>query len=95
MYGGATAGVEGGADASTDQATAVDAEADPDATTDVDESWLDGAVLGAADVDEDALAVAMAEDELADMTPDEMALLEAGLVLGGDSTQPDDEEQEL
>jgi hypothetical protein len=43
-------------------------------------------------VDEDALAAALAEDELGDMTPDEMARLEASLVLGDDSSDSDDEE---
>jgi flagellar biosynthetic protein FlhB len=64
-----------------------------DAAADTDDAWLDGAALGPADVDEDALAVAMAEDELADVTTDEMAQLEAGLVLADDATHVDDEEQ--
>jgi hypothetical protein len=38
--------------------------------------------------------VAMAEDELGDITPDEMAQLEAGLVLGEVSTGLDGEERE-
>jgi hypothetical protein len=54
--------------------------------------WLDEAALTAEDVDEEALVVAMAEDELGDMTNDELAQLEAGLVLGEDSGNPDDEE---
>jgi flagellar biosynthesis protein len=58
-----------------------------------DDAWLDDAALTADDVDEDALAVAMAEDELGDMTSDELAQLEAGLVLGEEETNdPDDEE---
>jgi flagellar biosynthetic protein FlhB len=56
------------------------------------DDWLDEAALTAEDVDEEALAVAMAEDELGDMTNDELAQLEAGLVLGEDSDDPDDEE---
>jgi flagellar biosynthesis protein FlhB len=60
----------------------------------VDDAWLDDAGLNPADVDEDALAVAMAEDELGDITPDEMAQLEAGLVLGEVSTGLDGEERE-
>jgi hypothetical protein len=55
------------------------------------DAWLDEAVLTAAEVDEEALAVAMAEDELADMTSEELAQLEAGLVLGEDSDDPDEE----
>ena len=61
-----------------------------------DDAWLDDAALTAEDVDEDALAVAMAEDELGDMTSDELARLEAGRVLGEDDTNdPDDEEHAL
>jgi len=56
-----------------------------------EDAWLDGAVLTAEDVDEEALAVAMAEDELGDMSKDELAQLEAGLVLGEDSDDPDEE----
>ena len=56
------------------------------------DDWLDEAALTAEDVDEEVLAVAMAEDELGDMTNDELAQLEAGLVLGEDSGNPDDEE---
>ena len=56
------------------------------------DDWLDEAALTAEGVDEEALAVAMAEDELGDMTNDELAQLEAGLVLGEDSGNPDDEE---
>jgi flagellar biosynthetic protein FlhB len=44
-------------------------------------------------VDEEALAVAMAEDELGNVTPDELALLEAGMVIPSDAV--DDEEPEL
>lgn len=60
---------------------------------DPDDSWLEDAALGPDDVDEDALAVAMSEDELADMTPEEMAGLEAGLVLGDDPTAVDEEQE--
>jgi flagellar biosynthetic protein FlhB len=62
--------------------------------TDPDEAWLDGAALTLDDVDEEALAVAMAEDELGDVTAAELAQLEAGLVLGDDPIDPDLEEQE-
>ena len=61
---------------------------------DAGEAWLDAAALGPADVDEDALAAAMAEDELGGMTPEELAHLEAGLLLGNDSTDIDDEDLE-
>jgi hypothetical protein len=36
----------------------------------------------------------MAEDELGGMTPEELAQLEAGLLLGNDSTDIDDEDLE-
>jgi flagellar biosynthesis protein FlhB len=68
----------------------IDGESDAVAPAE-DEDWLDGAALSQSDVDEDALAAAMAEDELGDITADEMARLEAGLVLGDDSSDPDDE----
>jgi hypothetical protein len=59
--------------------------------------WLDGDGLDAgpvdaepADVDETALAVAMADDELGDVTPEELAMLEAGLALeAGLGVEPD------
>jgi flagellar biosynthetic protein FlhB len=56
------------------------------------DAWLDDAALSPADVDEEALAAAMAEDELGDITPGEIAQLEASLALGEDSSSPDDEE---
>ncbi len=62
------------------------------ADADGDEAWLDGAALEPADVDEEALAAAMAADELRDLTPDEIAQFEAGLVLGDDSTDIEEEE---
>ncbi len=60
-----------------DGRSAADGEA-----ADLDDSWLESAALAPADVDEDALAVAMAQDELGDITATEIAELEAGLVLG-------------
>ena len=55
-------------------------------------------------MDEVALAAALAEDDLSDVTPEELAELEAGLerlpgravadVLGDDNTDADGEEQE-
>jgi flagellar biosynthetic protein FlhB len=63
------------------------------------DAWLDGAALRSADVDEDALAAALADDELGDITADELAQLEASLVLGDESSDVDaadvdEEEQE-
>ena len=49
-----------------------------DATHGEPPTWLDGDALGDSDVDEDALAIAMADDELADITPDEMSRFETG-----------------
>ena len=87
--GSATAGDE------LDAAVSGTANADVDAVD--GEAWLDAAALGPADVDEDALAAAMADDELGGMTPVELAQLEAGLLLGEDSedsTDVDGEELE-
>jgi flagellar biosynthetic protein FlhB len=61
---------------------------DPDGAA--GDAWLDAAALGPADVDEEALAEAMAEDELADITPDEMASFEADLVADDASAEADD-----
>jgi flagellar biosynthetic protein FlhB len=77
----------------TDFGAAADPAADPDDAVETVE-WLDDAALAPGDVDEAALAVAMAEDELADVTPDELAQLEASLVLGEDTTEPIDTEQD-
>jgi len=63
-----------------------DLDAEPSA------EWLDAAALGPEDIDEDALATAMAEDELGAITHEEMALLEAGLVFGDNPTEVDGEE---
>ena len=83
-------------DVDADADAGADADADPNVDMDGDagEAWLDAAALGPADVDEDALAAAMAEDELGGMTPEELAHLEAGLLLGNDSTDIDDEDLE-
>jgi flagellar biosynthesis protein FlhB len=82
-----------------------DVDMDAGDSGDMDDAWLGSAALKPGDVDEDALAVAMAEDELSDMTPEELAELEAGLerqpgravadVLDEDSTNPDAEEPDL
>ena len=68
LYGGAAAGEE------------IDVEA---MTAELDQAWLDEPVDGAdgadVDVDEDALAQAMDDDELGGMTPEELAELEADL----------------
>jgi type III secretion system FlhB-like substrate exporter len=70
------------------------APADADAPADSPDAWLDDAALKDGDVDEDALATALADDELADMTSEEMAQLEVGLDGTTDSTDstPIDEE---
>jgi len=91
---GSTAGAAN-ADATVVDATVVD----EDAVVDLDKGveWLDAAALGTVDVDEEALAAAMADDELGSMTPEELAQLEAGLILGEDSedsTDVDGEELE-
>jgi flagellar biosynthetic protein FlhB len=57
-----------------------------------DDAWIDAAPVEPAEVDEDALAAALAEDELGDVTPEELAGLEAGLVLGDDPTSLDDDD---
>jgi hypothetical protein len=49
------------------------------------DGWLDGAALAEGEVDEGALAAALAADELADITPEEIARLEAGLDIDADS----------
>jgi flagellar biosynthetic protein FlhB len=78
--------------AAADQDLGTDS-ADQDLGTD-SADWLDDAALEPGDVDEAALAVAMAEDELADVTAAELAQLEASLVLGEDSTELVDTEQD-
>ena len=77
-------------------ATEYDAAANPADAADAAETaeWLDDAALTLDDVDEDALAAAMSQDELADVTAEELAQLEAGLVLGDDTTDLPDTEQE-
>jgi flagellar biosynthetic protein FlhB len=67
----------------------LDLELDGDPT--VDDAWLEAAALGLDEVDEEALAEAMADDELGDLTPDEIAQFEADLD-GLDSAAADDEE---
>jgi flagellar biosynthetic protein FlhB len=100
---GETGGVSGlrGTGTATVVDARFDAAADPfsEMTTDMDrddvdsdDAWLDSAALDPSDVDEEALAAALAEDELSDMTADEMARLEASLVLDDDSSDSDDEE---
>jgi flagellar biosynthetic protein FlhB len=96
LYGGASEATAGHSDDAIDAISTATADAGRDLSpdADLDDAWLDTAALSPADVDEDALAVAMAEDELGDISPAEMAQLEAGLVLGDDQTNPDDEDQE-
>ena len=53
-------------------------------------SGCDAGSLGSADVDEDALAAAIAADELADVTADELAQMEAGLALGDEPDESDE-----
>jgi len=98
---GSTAGIPNQADAVIDPAVeaavvskartapALDLELDGDSA--VDDEWLESAALGLDEVDEEALAEAMAQDELGDITPDEIAQFEADLD-GLDSTTTDDEE---
>ena len=78
-------GVAGEPDAAVDPmpgAAVLGADTVVDVDTDgaVADAWLDAAALGPTDVDEEALAEAMAEDELGDITPDELAEFEADLV---------------
>jgi hypothetical protein len=73
-------------------AAALDLELDGDPA--VDDAWLESAALGLDEVDEEALAEAMADDELGDLTPDEIAQFEADLD-GLDSAAADDEELPL
>jgi flagellar biosynthetic protein FlhB len=82
------------AESEPDAAAAVDLNVNAAGDADGGEVWLEAAALGPADVDEDALAAAMADDELGGMTPEELAQLEAGLLLGEDSTDIDTEEPE-
>jgi len=99
LYGGAPETAGGDSDAAIDPTAGAGAGVESDAVVvvDVDEvgddAWLESAALGPADVDEEALAGAMAEDELGDITPDEIAEFEADLVTGDNSTDVDDEEQ--
>jgi len=105
LYGGApeTAGsdveptVESGAASGTNASGAAVLGAESKAVVEVDgtdaDAWLDSAALGPDEVDEDALAEAMAEDELGDITPDEIAEFEADLVADDDQAQDEDEEQ--
>jgi hypothetical protein len=62
--------------------------------TDPEDAWLDSAALSLDDVDEDAVAAAMAQDELRDVTAAELAQLEAGVALGDNQIDPELEEQE-
>jgi flagellar biosynthesis protein FlhB len=68
------------------------AEIDPDGAEVVDDAWLESAALDPEDVDEDALAEAMAEDELRDLTLTEIAQFEAGVDAGDDTATVEDEE---
>ena len=94
----ATAAAAGSAvlDGEVIEATAAtEPDAEPAAATESDvvpdDAWLDAAPVEPAEVDEDALAAALAEDELGDVTPEELAGLEAGLVLGDDPDSLDDD----
>jgi flagellar biosynthetic protein FlhB len=70
---------------------AADLDRELDGDSAVDDEWLESAALGLDEVDEEALAEAMADDELGDLTPDEIAQFEADLK-GMDSAAADDEE---
>jgi hypothetical protein len=86
LYGSASETTDG------DPGSAAAGTVNDDPDTEPSGEWLDAAALGPEDVDEDALATAMAEDELGAVTPEEMASLEAGLVLEDDPTEIDGEE---
>jgi flagellar biosynthetic protein FlhB len=62
--------------------------------TQSEDAWLDSAALSLDDVDEDAVAAAMAQDELRDVTAAELAQLEAGVALGDNQIDPEVEDQE-
>jgi hypothetical protein len=103
VSGAAAVGAQGGTVGEVDRAAAARlygdgpeaaSVAEADANVDDGEAWLDGAALGPADVDEEALAAAMADDELGGMTPEELAQLEAGLMLGEDSEDSTDADGE-
>jgi flagellar biosynthesis protein FlhB len=82
----------------------IDPNGAPDGATRVgpaDDDWLDeGAEVTPPEVDEEALAAAMAQDELADLTPEELAAYEADLEGSAsestdpapESTDPDEEQ---
>ena len=93
VYGGAadsTDSADGKRPGTFDPATGANVVTEAGEQAQPDEAWLDDAALTLDDVDEDALAVALAEDELGDMTPDELARLDAGLVLGPDEEDDPD-----
>jgi type III secretion system FlhB-like substrate exporter len=79
---GFSGGVDGATAARLYGGAAAGEEIDVDAmTAELDEAWLNESVdeIDGVDVDEDALAQAMDDDELGEMTPEELAELEAGL----------------
>jgi flagellar biosynthesis protein FlhB len=79
-YGAATDGAGSDRPEIIDPIADVEFGANVDTRPETDDEWLADAALAPEDVDEDALAVAMAQDELKGMTPEELAQLEAGLV---------------
>jgi dsDNA-binding SOS-regulon protein len=78
-----------GTGAATRAGVNLDQELDGDPALD---EWLESAALGLDEVDEEALAEAMAQDELGDITPDELAQFEADLISGKDAAGADDVE---
>ena len=98
LYGGAAATATDGVidpvappAAGSKPRAAADLDLELDGDPAVDAEWLESAALGLDEVDEEALAEAMADDELGDLTPDEIAQFEADLD-GLDSAAADDEE---
>jgi type III secretion system FlhB-like substrate exporter len=91
VYGGAAEPADGKRPELIDPAVGADVITEAGEQAAPDEAWLDDAALTLDDVDEDALAAALAEDELGDMTPDELAQLDASLVLGQDVEDEEDE----
>jgi flagellar biosynthetic protein FlhB len=98
LYGGASGTTAGESDegAAGEVLAATSTTANPGFApeTDPDDAWLDSAALSLDDVDEDAVAAAMAQDELRDVTAAELAQLEAGVALGDNQIDPELEEQE-
>jgi hypothetical protein len=83
LYGGSPEAAAADVEESIDPLGAVPGDATGE------DAWLESAVLGPDEVDEEALAQAMAADELSDITSDEMAEFEADLLADGDPATAD------